>query len=260
MKPFLTLLLVTLCAATTYGQTIKALSYNSTNNTIVATQRVTFPALGVATGSAAAPSLTYAIGTNVVGTFATTALGVGPYLGFSVNGTRQFYIATNTIRAELPISFSTTTNAAETRTNLSLGLPALTNTNVTNFRTAIGLGATNDVEFRGLLAGSVGGSYAFFIPSSGSAMEVYKPIWFGDRGGTNNIFEFEANDQGLARTNLGLPLAALTNTSNVTMMRALSGSTNANHPFSGSFEFKNSTDDVFLAVVSNGIILNITEP
>jgi hypothetical protein len=175
MKKLFTLLLATLCAATTYGQTIKALSYNSTNNTIVATQRVTFPALGVATGSAAAPSLTYAIGTNVFGTFATTALGVGPYLGFSVNGTRQFYIATNTIRAELPISFSTTTNAAETRTNLSLGLPALTNT------------------------------------------------------------------------------------SNVTTMRELAGSTNTNQPFSGTVEYHNHNADPFFMEISNGIILRIYE-
>jgi hypothetical protein len=144
MKTVLIFLLATLCAATTYGQTMKALSYNMSNNTVVATQRVTFSALGIATGSAAAPSLTYAIGTNVFGTFATTALGVGPYLGFSVNGTRQFYIATNTIRAELPISFSTTTNAAETRTNLSLGLPALTNTsNVTTMRALAGSTNTN---------------------------------------------------------------------------------------------------------------------
>jgi len=169
MKLFLTIFLATLCAATSYGQTMKALSYNMSNNTVVATQRVTFSALGLATGSAAAPSLTYAIGTNVFGTFATTALGIGPYLGFSVNGTRQFYIATNTIRAELPISFSTTTNAAETRTNLSLGLPALTNT------------------------------------------------------------------------------------SNVTMMRELAGSTNTNHPFSGSVALTNTNTLVF----SNGILQSV---
>jgi hypothetical protein len=171
MKTLLALLLATLCAATAYSQTIKTLSYNSTNNTVVATQRVTFSALGLATGSAAAPSLTYAIGTNVFGTFATTQLGIGPYLGFSVNGTRQFYIATNTIRAELPISFSTTTNAAETRTNLSLGLPALTNT------------------------------------------------------------------------------------SNVTTMRALAGSTNTNQPYSGTIEYLDHGNLTWVMVVSNGIII-----
>jgi hypothetical protein len=159
MKTLFTILLATLCAATSYAQTMKALSYNSTNDTIVATQRVTFSALGLATGSAAAPSLTYAVGTNVFGTFATTQLGIGPYLGFSVNGTRQFYIATNTIRAELPISFANTTNEATTRTNLGLPLLALTNANVTNFREAIGLPLpaltnTSNVTTMRALAGS----------------------------------------------------------------------------------------------------------
>jgi hypothetical protein len=175
MKTFFTLLLATLCAATSYGQTMKALSYNSTNNTIVATQRVTFPLLGVASGTAATPSLTYASGTNVFGTFATTQLGIGPYLGFSVNGTRQFYIATNTIRAELPISFANTTNEAITRTNLGLGLPAITNT------------------------------------------------------------------------------------SNVTMMRALAGSTSTNAPFSGSIILANVNQTEFELVISNGIIVTIQE-
>ena len=45
------------------------------------------------------------------------------------------------------ISFNTNTAAATTRTNLGLGLSALTNTSVSNFSTAIGLGATNTVFF-----------------------------------------------------------------------------------------------------------------
>ena len=35
MKTLLTILLATLCAATSYGQTIKALSYNTANNAVV---------------------------------------------------------------------------------------------------------------------------------------------------------------------------------------------------------------------------------
>ena len=49
-----------------------------------------------------------------------------------------------------PIQFSGTNasnNAAASRTNLGMPLTALTNTNVTNFRTEIGLGATNNVVF-----------------------------------------------------------------------------------------------------------------
>jgi hypothetical protein len=51
------------------------------------------------------------------------------------------------------VGFNSTTNAAITRTNLGLGLPALTNTNEANFRSAVGLplGAltnTNNATFR----------------------------------------------------------------------------------------------------------------
>jgi hypothetical protein len=50
------------------------------------------------------------------------------------------------------IGFNNTTNAATTRTNLGLGLPALTNTNNANFRNAIELGATNNVSFSNVTA------------------------------------------------------------------------------------------------------------
>jgi hypothetical protein len=190
MKTFLTLLLATLCAATSYGQTIKSLGFNSTNGQVIAA-------------------------TNVVWTNA--------------------------------FNFSTNTVAEQVRTNLGLGATWLTNTNVTNFRTAIGLGDTNDVTFKNLF---VAGDYA--PPSSGSlaqfgeAMDVFTnyiqasvPVYFGQAATT--------------RTNLGLPLPALTNTSNVTAMRALSGSTNTNHPFSGSVSVV-GTNNTNTLVFSNGIL------
>jgi hypothetical protein len=121
MKTLLaTLLLATLCAATGYGQTLKSVMFNTTNNTVVSTNRVIFPLLGVAGGTAGTPSLTYASGTNLFGTFASTQVGIGPFLGFSVDGARRFFISTNTIRAELAISFDSTNTAAATRTNLGL--------------------------------------------------------------------------------------------------------------------------------------------
>ena len=55
------------------------------------------------------------------------------------------------------------------------------------------------------------------------------------------------------RTNLGLPLNTLTNESNATMMRALSGSTNTNHPFSGSVSVV-GTNNTNTLVFSNGIL------
>lgn len=118
MKHLLCLFAATLLAAhITQAQTLKSVVYNSTNDTVVQTQRIIFPRLGVAQGTAAVPSISYASGTNSFGTFASTALGVGPYLGFSVDGLRRFYISTNAIRAELPMTFA---NAAETRTNLGV--------------------------------------------------------------------------------------------------------------------------------------------
>ena len=179
MKTFLIILLATLCAATSYGQTMKALSYNTTNGQVVAA-------------------------TNVVWTNA--------------------------------FSFSTNTVAAQVRTNLSLGSTWLTNTNVTNFRTAIGLGLTNNVQFAYVE------SQYFFV---------------GD--GSNGI-DFETDPvAAITRTNLGIPLPALTNTSNVTMMRALAGSTNTNQPFSGTVEYHNHAADPFFMEISNGIILRIYE-
>jgi hypothetical protein len=63
---------------------------------------------------------------------------------------------------------------------------------------------------------------------------------------------------GHARTNLGLGLRALTNTSNVTTMRALAGSTNTNEPYSGSVELSDGVIS-WLLTFSNGILLNLAE-
>ena len=63
-----------------------------------------------------------------------------------------FVLTADTAEFRQPISFDNTTNSAATRTNLGLGLPALTNTDVTNFRTAIELGATNNVTFNDVTA------------------------------------------------------------------------------------------------------------
>ena len=60
------------------------------------------------------------------------------------------------------------------------------------------------------------------------------------------------------RSAIGLPLPALTNTSNVTTMRALAGSTNTNQPYSGLIQYADSpTGDIWEMTVSNGIILKI---
>jgi hypothetical protein len=62
------------------------------------------------------------------------------------------------------------------------------------------------------------------------------------------------------RTAIGLGLPALTNTSNVTTMRALSGSTNTNHPFTGEILYKEGdSGNSWKINVQNGIILSTEE-
>jgi hypothetical protein len=96
-----------------------------------------------------------------------------------------------------PIFFSGTnaaTNAAASRTNLGLGLPALTNTNNASFRTAIELGNTNNASFL--------------------SVEVSDGITIGDN--TNSAIYFEGNSAALTRTNLGLGATNNVSFSNVT--------------------------------------------
>jgi hypothetical protein len=131
-----------LLAAPAGAQTISALSYNQSNNVVVATQRIIFPLIGISGGTAAAPTFSAAVGTNTFGLFAATVIGTGPHLGLSVDGTRRFFVGTNTIRAELPISFSDTTNAAITRTNLGLGAGI-----ITNIAVLVPGGGTNTLQF-----------------------------------------------------------------------------------------------------------------
>ena len=107
-----------------------------------------------------------------------------------------------------PIYFSGTNasaNAAASRTNLGLGATWLTNTNVTNFRTAIGLGASNDVTFNAILGGS---------RSINMVNGEFMGSWYFDDAvsfGSPNV----------VRTNLGIPLPALTNTNNANFQAAV---------------------------------------
>ena len=172
------------------------------------------------------------------------------------------YFATDTanggsVRFEKPITMLNSTNVATTRTNLGLGLPALTNTNTSNFRTAIGLGVTNDVINRALVlpqADGLSSSTAYGIqwrniyPSSNGLIALSGTddqgqttfrISTGTMSGTTaEVALFNANqitfyeplsfnnttNAATTRTNLGLGWAALTNTSASGFGAALYGS------------------------------------
>lgn len=135
--------------------------------------------------------------------------------------------------------FSTNTVAAQVRTNLGLGWPALTNTDAANFCAAL--------------------LFDHYPDEGGPLPWAAKSLWDGANGELALRIEdqnitFGANSPpSLWRSSLGLGLAALTNTSNVTMVRALSGSTNTNTPYSGSVALTNTNVLVF----SNGILQSV---
>jgi hypothetical protein len=195
MKTFFALLLTTLCAATTYGQTMKALSYNASNGVVAysSTNALTF------TNGFNAPSLNY--NNKVVFSAEEDSIfsqnsGAGESVA---NWQSDFW----TFR--VPVTFDTTNIAAQTRSNLGLPLAALTNGNVTNFRTAIGLGATNNVSI-----GEDGGSLTTDDLNAGN-VNVSSAVTFT----TNTAAP-------TTRTNLGLGATWLTN-DNVTNFRTAIG-------------------------------------
>ncbi len=112
-------------------------------------------------------------------------------------------------------SFTISAFAGVNRTNLGLGATWLTNTNVTNFRTAIGLGATNDVTFRAIQTEAIYFSGDSIIYSDGSdylyftndLITAWRPISFNS-----------ATNAAITRTNLGLGWSALTNSNTGTRL------------------------------------------
>jgi hypothetical protein len=313
MKTLLTLLLAAFCAATGYGQTMKALMYNTngqvvlggisvvqfTNNVAFAGSTLVARTNGLEVGKPL--YFTVATGTNIfefeepldVATARTnlalgatwltntnvtnfrTAIGLGAedspqFDDISSSSANISGISANSIDMNGAISWTgtnATANAATTRTNLGLGATWLTNTNVTNFRTAIGLGATDGVVFAAGLTNNVGIGVESTNTGLASGGSIQGGLGLVQNG--NLVARFDSFDgirvyrqikfdSGSAetRTNLGLPLQALTNTSDVTMMRALSGSTNTNHPFSGSVSVV-GTNNTNTLVFSNGILQEV---
>ena len=234
MRHILAILAVLLlCSAPAQAQTLKALMYNTTNGQVVygGASELTFQetvVLQSVVGSGGSVVLKSAIAFDDVES-ADIESATRANLGFSTN--------INTLW--------TATNASNARSAVGLGATWLTNTNVTNFRAAIGLGATNDVTFNAILSS---GTNSIVVVNG----EFFGPWYFEDA--------VDFGSPATTRTNLGLSLPALTNTSNVTTMRALAGSTNTNEPYSGVFRFTDpETEFTYIATVSNGIILRVEE-
>jgi hypothetical protein len=170
-----TLLLATLCA-TSYGQTIKSLGYNTTNNRVVG------------------PTNTNALVFTNAPDFDNGAFFGGDVFiktdGISFGGTERINLEEARFAGAWEFD-----QPATWRTNLGLGATWLTNTNADTFR-----------------------------------------------------------------SDIGIPLPALTNTNNADTMRALAGSTNTNQPFSGTVSFPDGNEDIVTVIISNGIILDVQVP
>jgi hypothetical protein len=138
----------------------------------------------------------FRFGTNFTGLWAGSD---DDYRSFSVRagGSTLLFFETNRVLFTTNIDFSGGSSgiiATTTRTNLGLGATWLTNTAASNFRTAIGLGTLNNVQFAEVIAPSLGvglGTNSYFSANSES-VETALPI------------EFALNSASGTRTNLGL--------------------------------------------------------
>jgi hypothetical protein len=273
----LIILLAVMCAvAPANGQSIRTLGYNTTNGEVVysGTNALTFTnGLGFTSGAAGATRTNLGLGTTngviiqsmTAQTYTVTA-GGGIVLQAVLTNAANF-------RTNINLGWTglTNTNASGFRSALELSAGWLTNTNVTNFRTGIGLGEQNAPRFAAILIGDTNISLESTIEDDGINFYFNRGTNLGEPVVTlgylsNSILsflpvQFQSNSHAATtRTNLGLPLPALTNTSNVTMMRALAGSTNTNQPFSGIVAIKDFNDDTHNVTVSNGIIVEWQAP
>jgi hypothetical protein len=138
-------------AAPLQGQTIKALSYDTTNGIVIAgTNRVQFTNRVSVPAGGGTNDLTLRLGTNNTGFYVLTSAGTP--VGFVHNDVLSFAVSTAAFALYKPLSFVAATNADATRTNLGLPLPALTNaSNVTVMRALAGSTNTNE-PFSGTVA------------------------------------------------------------------------------------------------------------
>jgi hypothetical protein len=137
----LTLLLATLCA-TGYGQTIKALGYDTASGEVVyaGTNKLSFTnAVRLPLGGSST-QLALQISTNNTGFYTEDAAGNA--LIMVHNGSVAFGATTNQAIFFRAIGFSTTALAAATRTNLGLGGGIVTNISV-----LVSGGGTNTLQF-----------------------------------------------------------------------------------------------------------------
>jgi hypothetical protein len=142
------------------------------------------------------------------------------------------------------------TNAATARTNLGLGWTALTNSDATNFRNAIGLGATNtDVVFNEIIVSKLKSTavdpvYSFDLIQA--SFFYLTNVIFSWGGLEDFIFQVpvdfgSSSVAATTRTNLGLGWSALTNSNSATALLGYN-TNNGNVIMPSSITFSNNVD------------------
>lgn len=197
MKRFFTILATIALCASSSAQTVKPLAYNLTNGTVMVSTNVTWSNsfkfstntvaaqvrtnLGLGwsalTNSNAATSLLgYTTNGQVVANTGTNVLIFTNYVEFEdgqgVRSSGDFGVIAETIFVDGIIEFSGTNpplSASATRTNLSLGWSALTNSNAANFQAAVfsatNTAPTNTTNVAGWINVSVGsGTNVYKLP------------------------------------------------------------------------------------------------
>ena len=235
MKTLLAIFLATLLAAASHGQTVKALSYNVTNSTVIWTNtnalvlpNVSLPAVSFPEGFTTPATIeAESFRSDAINSDLVSGLG-GESLRISIANSKiskfvtgggfptvvDFISFSTNVEILQPLSFTNSTVAAQTRTNL-------------------GLGTTNSVQFQSVTANG-------FTLTDGATVFTDGEVAMA------GAFRFDSpvlfNSPSATRTNLGLPLAALTNTNNANFLSALGLGTNSSPTFSNATVTGNFTN------------------
>jgi hypothetical protein len=194
MKHFLTILLLAACAATGYGQTVKSLGYNTGNGEVVAATNVVWTnSFSFSTNTVAAQvrtnlGLGFSALTNTNAANFRTAIGLGDGDEVTFMGITLF---------DAGDQFAIGTDPSFNRDQLGLSATWLTNTNVSDFRDAIGLGSASEPDFVSITLNEGLDTFVLVATAEGN------------------------------RENLGIPWPGLTNTNAATFQGALFSATNA---------------------------------
>ncbi len=253
MKNLIITFISVLCLVTaTHGQTIKSLGYNTTNGRVVVATNLVY-------------TNAFSFSTNTVAAQVRTNLGLGAAWLTNTN-TANFRTAIGLGVSSGVALGSLTVGGTLYAGNPDEGVATKINGSSIAFREYGNL--ILDAEEQNFRYGNTNVLFSWTTDS----LTFHKPIVLSQNFVIRDpvedvaVITFQADNPVVlnaqywnntdVRTALGLSLPALSNTSNVTMMRALAGSTNTNHPFSGTVSVvgTNSTNTL---IFSNGILREV---